>query len=537
MTLTRSRTFAAALAAGALLLSGCAASAAPAEGSSTEPVSGGTLVHALPALDAGWQQQAANNWYKSQVWAQLVETLVYVDADGTVHPWLAESWEQSDDGLVYTFHLRDDVTFSDGTALTAETVARNLDVLGLGDVDQGIARSPMIPLEYVAAEAVDALTVEVTLSSPNGGFLPSLGFFAAGILGDATLDLPLEGQSDIANVVGTGPFVFESEEAERSIDLVRRDDYDWASDAFEHEGAAYLDGITFTVLSEDGARLGALESNQIDSLHYVQPSEEERLEADGWNVVHAPYFGTPINFVLRPETAILSDERVRQALQIGIDRQELVDTVYNAAWKPATSSIQQASPGWVDLSEQLAYDPDGAAHLLEDAGWEEGADGIREKDGERLVLPGYTSPNLNTTPQLLELIAQQLREIGVDLEITQTDASTYGEIFASAETPLIPTANTFLDPATLRQYWGVDATNQFKLTSDVLEPLLADVAQTTASTAERDEALRILQETTVSEAYTVPLVDNYQVYVTGEQVHGLTTNAVGRPYFYDTWKG
>ena len=105
-------------------------------------------MHSVAAIADGWQQQQSNNWYKSQVWAQLVDTLVYVDDAGTIYPWLAESWEVSDDGLTYTLTIRDGVTFSDGTPLTAEVVARNLNVLGLGEPDKGIARSALIPVEF-----------------------------------------------------------------------------------------------------------------------------------------------------------------------------------------------------------------------------------------------------------------------------------------------------------------------------------------------------------------------------------------------------
>ena len=252
---------------------------------------------------------------------------------------------------------------------------------------------------------------------------------------------------------------------------------------FEHTGPAYLDKIVFAAIPEDSARLGSLESGQIDSLHYVQPSEETRLIDEGWNLVYADYLGTPINIVLRPEAEIVDDVRVRQALQVGIDREDLVSTVYNENWNAATSTVQKAAPGWVDLSDELAYDPDAAEDLLDAAGWsEKNADGIRVRDGQTLTLPGYTSPNLNTSPSILELVAQQLKDIGIDLQLSTTDATTYVEIFNSPATPAITTANTFLDIATLKQYWGTTAVNQFKLTTDVLDPFLLDVAETTAGT-------------------------------------------------------
>ncbi|MDQ1130536.1 ABC transporter substrate-binding protein [Microbacterium sp. SORGH_AS_0888] len=525
-----------------LLLAGCTAGTAPGQQGSETPHSGGQLVHAVPALADGWQQQQSNNWYKSQVWTQLVETLVYVDDTGTVHPWLADSWTSSADGLTYTLEIHPGVSFSDGTALTASTVAHNLNVLGLGEPDKGLTRAPLIPVEFQRAEATGELTVQVTLTSPNEGFIPSLGFFAAGMLSDATLDLPVEQQAKLENVVGTGPFVLESQTPGQRIVLKRRDDYGWASPAFSHSGPAYLERIVFVAVAEDASRLGALESGQADSIHYVQPTEEERLETAGWDVIRARYFGTPINFVLRPQAQIVDDVRVRRAIQSGIDRQELVDTIYNGSWHPATSAIQQASPGWVDLSGELAYDPDAAKRLLDEAGWVvSGGDGIRTRDGERLSLTAYTSPNLNTSSRLLELVSQQLAAIGIELSIRQTDATSYGDVFNAATTQLIPTANTFLDAATLKQYWGSTAADQFHLAGEAteastLDPLLLALTRTAPGTPERAAAAEAVQRAVVSAAYTVPLVDNYQVYVASAKVHGIVTNAVGRPYFYDVWK-
>lgn len=520
------------LAITSLVVSACSGTSANAGG---EGGDGGELVHAVTALDGGWQQQASNDWYKSQVWTQLVETLVYVDDAGEVHPWLADEWEESADGLTYTISLHDGVTFSDGTPLDAEIVAKNLNVLGHGDEDKGIARSSIVPGEFTSAEAVDELTVKVTLSSPNRGFIASLGFFAAGIIGESTLDASLEEQSDLENLVATGPFVVESETPGKEIIVTKRDDYDWASPAFDHDGPAHLDKIIFSVVAEDGSRLGALESGQIDSSHRVQPNEETRLQDEGFNITYGNYSGTPINFALRPNTELLSDVKVRQAIQHGIDRDDLVKTVYNENWKPATSSVQSAVPGWVDLSDELEFDQDQSNKLLDEAGWSErDAEGYRVRDGERLTIPGYTSPNLNTTPELLELIAQHLKQIGIEVKIERTDASTYPKALANPSVPIIPIANSFLDATTLRQYWGQDFANQFFLEDGELEGLLTEVTESALGSPERLAALEELQHTTIEQAYTVPLVDNYQVFVSSDRVSGIETNAVGRPYFYDT---
>lgn len=116
-------------------------------------------------------------------------------------------------------------------------------------------------------------------------------------------------------------------------------------------------------------------------------------------------------------------------------------------------------------------DPGRAEELLDDAGrTEKNDDGVRTKDRQTLPLPGYTSPFLSTPPATIEPIAQQLKTIGIQLDITKTDATTYTDMFNNPATPLAPTANIFLDVAALKGYWGLNGTNQFKLTTEVLKP-------------------------------------------------------------------
>lgn len=501
----------------------------------SEERAGGDLVHLLAALRTSWQQQDANNWYQSQVWAQLTETLVYVDDEGAIHPWLADSWEISEDGLQYDVRVRDGVTFSDGTPLTAQIVADNLNLLGLGDESRAIVRVPAFPKGYENAETIDDSTVRITLTQPDSGFLATLGYHSAGILAPSTIDAGREEQSDLANVVGTGPFVLDSYTAEKEVVLVKREDYDWPHEGSAHEGPAYLDSITFRVVPEDSVRLGALEAGQADTLHYVQPTEEERLQEAGFNVIAAQYLGATLGLELRTTAQFLDDVRVRQAIQFGIDRDELIDTLYSSNWQPASSVLQRNVPGWVDLSDEFAFDPERSAALLDEAGWTQtDTEGYRVKDGERLSLYVYPSPIINTSDAELQLIAQQLKELGIDLQLRQTDVSNYSTAVASDDLPVYQSHFTLLDVSYLRPWWHSTQANRFRANDPVLDDLL-DKVSVTLDEQQKAQYAEQLQHYLIEQAYFIPLEEAAQVFVTAPNVHDLPINAVGRQFFYDTW--
>ena len=519
-----------------LLLSACGASSqADKPSSGRSPVSGGKLVELVTSLGTSWQQQDVYSWYDAQVWAQLVETLVYVDDKGKVEPWLATSWKVGDHGLRYDLTIKKGVTFSDGTPLTARVVADNLNLLGLGDDARGIGRLSGFPTGYVGAKDIGNSVVRVTLSEPDSGFLPTLGYFQAGILAPKTIDASRESQAKLENVIGTGPFVLDSYTPEKQIVLKRRTGYDWPHEGASHAGAAYLDTVTFRTVAEDSVRLGALTSGQADVIHYVQPSEEAGLESKGFKVVVAQYLSGADGLELRPSAAIVDDVDVRRAIQHGIDRKELIDTVFSRNWSAATSILTPSVPGWVDLSDDLKFDPALSKQLLDKAGWGTiGADGIRTKDGRPLSLVVYPSPYQNTSSAEIQLVAQQLKEVGIKLDIRQSDFSSYQAAIKSDALPIQETHYSVLDPDYLYSWYGAKNENRLRANDAKLDELLRKLAVTPAS-AEKDRYTEQAQRYLIDQAYFIPLENPSQVYAMSSKVHNFVTNGVGRPFFYEAW--
>lgn len=526
----------AAVAAAVLLSTACSTPAAdPGTTQASGPATGGEIVQVLAALGNSWQQQEVYTWYQSQVWVNLTETLVFVSSDGEVEPWLASGWEISEDGLQYTFDIREGVTFSDGNELTPQVVADNLNLLGKGDESRGLARVAGFPSGYESAAVTQDGRVLVTLSHPDSGFLPTLGYQSAGILSPDTISLSKEEQSDLGNVSGTGPFVVESVVPDKEVVLVRRDGYAWPRDGALHDGEAYLDRIVFRIVPEEGVRLGALESGQADVLFGIQPTEEEGLTEAGFTVVTGSYLGGTHGLEVRQTAPFVDDVRVRQAIQHGIDREAIIDTIYSSNWTPARSVLQSSVPGWVDLSELIEYDPDASNTLLDEAGWTARDDaGYRTKDGQRLQLLAYPSLIIPTSANSLQIISQQLKEIGVELRIEQADSSTYTTLTQSDEVPLVESRYTLLDASYLRSWYHSAASDRLRAEDQELDGLLDELAAS-SSDAEKFETAERVQRYLLEQAYFIPLEEAVSVFVTAGSVQDLQLTGTGRPIYYDVW--
>lgn len=522
------------VAASAVLLAGCAGGADVASTStpSASPTAGGDLVIGISADPTCLDPQQNGNAASINASRQVVDSLTDIDPEtGELVPWLAESWEVSDDATSFTFTLREGVTFSDGTALDAEIVARNFtEVVTLG------AATSLVTgylAGFESATAIDESTVQVDFSAPNAGFLSSTAVVQLGIVSASTLDLTAEERCQAENVVGTGPFTFTSYAQNESTVLTRRDGYDWASERAAHTGEAYIDTVTFQVIGESSVRVGSLQSGQLDAITDVQPTDEETLSAAGFGVIARANPGVVNSLYPRASNPITADTAVRQALQIGIDRDELA-AVLSDSYAAATSVLATSTPGYVDLSDELAYDPDAAAELLDEAGWTLGSDGVREKDGTRLALDVAYINSVVTNQSVLELVQQQLGDLGIELTLRPLAVADYLEAVKDPELAFSFGNFTRPDLDVLRTSFGGAATNSARFDDDDLTALFTDL-QSTADTAARDEVGAQAQELIVAEGYGIPVYELAQVAATGSHVNGVSFDSSSRLFLYDAW--
>lgn len=542
----RSRTrgaLAAAVSVSIALLAGCAGGAAVNSDASASSgaTEGGDIVFLINSLGTTWVPNAsAISSYEGNIWGEITDKLVYVDDQGQASPWLAERWEQNDDATEFTLHLKEGVTFSDGTPFDADAVVANLDYWAFGDADEGIAPIGLFPKTYVSSEAVDDTTVKVDFSASTLGFIPTLGYHGSILTSPKTLELSKDGQADLSNFSGTGPFVVESWADGDNVVLTTRADYEWGPEALGHTGPAYLDSITYKQVAEASTRIGALTSGQAHVVYNIQPSELGGLGDQGFTVGTPRYLGFTSGYRVNVEATPFDDVRVRQSLQHSIDRQEILDTVYTPDWLAAEGFIQSNVPEATDHSDEFAYDAEKAADLLDQAGWELGSDGVRTKDGQTLSVTLYANPYLTTSASIDELVSQQLTALGWDVSVETYDVTTYGEkVLNDASTPLYEVTRSFIDVGTVasiltsanngEDWFGVGETDQ------TLNDLRDRIAQAT-DTDSRAEAVDELQTYVIEQGLFVPITQIVQrIYVQSPDLQGVTYNGVAYANYYTAY--
>ncbi|WP_411196890.1 ABC transporter substrate-binding protein [Rhizobium sp.] len=511
--------------------------------SADSPHNGGDITFLIDSLGDTWiPNNSAISSFQGHIWGHVTDKLLYVDADGKVSPWIAERWEQNDKATEFTLHLKSGVTFSDGTPLDASAVVANLDIWYAGRKSEGINPIGLFPKTYDHAEAVDASTVKVFFKKPTLGFIPTLGYHGSILISPKTLAQPAAQQADLSKTSGSGPYVVDSWKEGDFVKLVKRKDYNWGPAAVGHTGPAYLDTITYKLVSEPSLRVAAVQSGQADVAYNASPQELESLKAEGFTVATPRYLGFVNGWAVNTKLAPYDDVKVRQALQAGINRQEIIDTVYTSDWKLATSFIQSNVPGATDQSALLAYNPEKAEKLLDEAGWTKGADGIRTKNGEPLVLTLNSNPYLATSKSVDELIAQQLGKIGWKVAIRSYDVVTYGQKvkYGSPAVPAYEVTRSFIDAGTVASILtnANNGENWFALDeSDKTLNELRDKIAGAGSIESRKPLLDELQKYILEQGYFIPRTQIVQrIYVQSPKLKGEVYNGVAYASYYTATK-
>ncbi|RME46160.1 MAG: ABC transporter substrate-binding protein [Chloroflexi bacterium] len=288
----------------------------------------------------------------------MAETLIVTDKEGNVKPQLATSWEVSDDSLEYTLHLREGVTFHDGTPMDAEAVKWNLDRVLDPNVKVAI-RSPFTSIEEV--EVVDPLTVRLHLSKPFAPLLSSFALETAAIISPASVDLEGNSYENITRPVGTGPYKFKERVKGERIVVTRNENY-WGEQP-------YYDEVVFRIVPEAATRESLLLAGQVDLIILPPISDLPALQENpDVKVLLAPSDRT-IFIAMNTTDEILSDVRVRQALNYAVDKQEIIDSVLFGAAEPLDAPMASSLFGYCP-QQPYEYNPEKAKQLLKEAGAE-----------------------------------------------------------------------------------------------------------------------------------------------------------------------
>ncbi|MGO4560024.1 TIGR04028 family ABC transporter substrate-binding protein [Mesorhizobium sp. 2RAF21] len=510
------------------------------------PVKGGTLVYLEQQGHTNLYPPNAGLYSNGGILNQITDKLTYQNPKTLeIEPWLAESWQVNDNATEYTFKLRPGVTFSDGTPVDAAVVAKNFDTFGLGNKELKQPISEVVN-NYERSEVVDPLTVKFHFKKPSPGFLQGTSVIGTGIVSLSTLALPFEQFGDATKIIGSGPFVVSAETIGKTLDLKAREDYNWGPAKLEHQGRAYLDEIKYIIAGEDSVRIGALLAEQADFIRQIQAYDEQRVEEQGFSVYAPGTRGVNNSIAFRADNPLVSDVKVRKALSLAVNRDEIISTLFSKNYPKATSILASAALGYVPQTDKLQFDPEKAKALLDEAGFKVGADGIREKDGQKLILTGYASLPQPQSRSTLQLIAQQWAKIGVTFNVLAGDSGsqTVDEL-DPYKTPVAVGIVGRADPdvvksqfyPTLRNLLLQKGGTSDKVNSFVDEKLNA-ILDEIASQPNLEKRLKAVEEAQaylLDQAYVIPIFEEPQVFAGAPYVKGIGFEAVGRPAFYSTW--
>ncbi|WP_417556367.1 ABC transporter substrate-binding protein [Microbacterium sp.] len=522
-------------AASALVLSACAG---PASDS-------GAKSGANPDAEITWAIEGANlsngkmDPQSSQldstamVQRQVLDSLVYQEADGTFSPWLAKSWKVSDDGKTYTFTLRDDVTFTDGTVFDAAAVKANFDRIVDPKTESAQAAAMLGGDLYAGTKVIDPHTVEVDFTKPYAPFLQAastaqLGFWSPKVIKSAG-DQIKAGGPDVN--VGTGPFTMTSYTANQEIVYTRNDDYAWGPDGAK---APKVKTLRVELLPEASVRAGVVVSGEAQITSNLPPSAVKSLGKD-ITVTAKEYPGLPYSLFLNEKYGVFADQNVRHAFELSIDVDAAVKQIFFGQFPRAWSILGPTTPGYdASLEGTWTFDPEKANQLLDEAGWTtRDSDGYRTKDGKRLSARWIAwTPVSDEHTAMANAIQSDLKKVGFEIKRETLEPAAYNEQYGPRTYDITDWDFSGVDPDLLRSHLGTDGFQNASVVSDpAVDKLLQDGLSTTDPAA-RAKIYQQVQQWNAENVAIVPLYVSSAITATSKDVKDLTYDLYGRPLFY-----
>ncbi len=456
---------------------------------------------------------------------KIYDTIVTVQPDlSTIDPGLAESWDVSDDGLTYTFHLKEGVEFHSGDPFTASDVKFT--------IDRWLADETASPTKHRVAgitsvEAPDEQTVVLNLEARNNELLINLASGFGSILNQSFVE---ESGADYGTLVvdGTGPFKLDNWAPRAEATLTRFDKYTWGPPFFANPGPAHIETLTFRIIPEDTTRILELQSGGVAIVPVVPTNEAANLtDSEDIEIIEGRSGQTTyLGMNLRKDLMADENKPVRVAFMHAIDREQIVNEILSGyaevAWGPVAPWVKGALP---DVEQYgYAFDPELAKTTLEEAGWvDSDGDGIREKDGQKLSIPIYAIAS-DQTQEMMGLFSSNLADVGIEVESTLIEEAAIWARLAAGEHTVMLMGMPHSTPDEILMFYFLSenqpAPNRFGFSDPEVDEWLKDARQ-----AETDEQwledYHNIQQRVLEAAFWMPVYHPYQLVGVHQSVQGF----------------
>lgn len=445
-------------------------------------------------------------------------------------PELAVSWDITDDGLEYTFNLRDDATWHDGEDLTAEDVVFTYETHM--HEDTGSPRFSELTSRIETVEALDDHTVQFNMSQPASPFLLQncvYGIVPQHVLGDvepADIASHPFSTGEQGTTIGCGPFQFEEWVSGDYVTLVKYENF--------YGGEPNIDQWIRRIVPDQTVLAQQVSTGEVD-YGAIQESDFESLdEQENINVTQYDTFNfTFYAYQLNPErTELFQEPEVRQALVYGLDRQSMVQAIRFGIGEVARGTMP--IPSWAynpdALERDYSYDPDRAREMLDEAGWVEGDDGIRERDGQRFSFEVHTNAGNEIREQYVAVMQEQWREIGVEC-VPQTEEwnAFLDRITGTRDFDMFLVGFSWSVDPHQESMWHTDSAqggfNMNEYSNPEVDDLLAQALETTDQD-ERTEIYTEMQNILLEDVPSVILDFPQGIYGVNQRVHNIFPNDV-----------
>ncbi len=495
--------------------------------------SGNALVAGIAEEPDTLDPQKTNTAVTAVLLRYAGDTLIMKDLDGKYVAGLAKSWKESEDGLTWTFELKDGVKFQNGDPLDAEAVKASIERAMDPDTQAGVAGSLFSEVKEVRAPSEK--TIEIRLKQP-------FSVFEANIADPRAAIVNVEAAENMGDKFGrtpvlTGPWKVAEWSSGESIRMERNPDYSWGP-GFAHDGPAHIPELTFRIMTDNATRIAALQSGEIQMTDVPPVNVDQLRESGDYQLYDYLRNGVGLFMEFNVNKEPFDDPLVREAMNYAIDKEPIVNAALRGLGQPACGPLPPSIEGyWQGVCEYApSYDPEKAKSLLSEAGYQPGPDGTLRKDGKPLEFTLFIMPE-DTWTQSAQLVQQQLKEdMGIKMEIQSFEFGTLLEKAKAGEQQAHLMGYTYTNPDILYLWFHSSNIGEGLNLSHVDDPKLDAMLEKSRTTVEedaQDAIYRDIQRYIIDESLWVPLWNNEENVATSQVLEGADISPEGYLFLLD----